>query len=451
MTHYFSCMLLTRQYLRSGILPIDCVRSQPSRFFASHRILSEWATRLGPGFGIRFTVQFNLFAGTVAQIGSPHHLEILKRIQAEGRLGCFCLTEKLAGVNSGLVVETACLFDPSTSTFDLHTPSPGATKNWISQGLTADYAVVMASLWVGKKNHGPHAFLLRMRDEGGRLVQGVTISDMGLKTIGNDLDNASIAFDHVKLPHGSLLDRYAELSADGTYKSKAPAGITPLDMIGQRLYTGRVVIAESTIVFAKTLFAATRRYTDSKACWAPGGLRPSLSNIPQLKALYVEADEKLEKLDSFLASLKTKLIPILHQGGIPSRTIVEGVAAAKVACIETSIDLCHRLRQEVGSFALVAGEHGAGFERTDYLQCCKFAEGDSRILMQKLARDRVIQFARGSRVGSSAELQLCTELSSIVGKVSEWDDHWTSVYQLSHLLIDRILSSDLGGDIPSKL
>jgi hypothetical protein len=25
---------------------------------------------------------------------------------------------------------------------------------------------------------------------------------------------------------------------------------------------------------------------------------------------------------------------------------------------------------------------GTGFERTDYLQCCKFAEGDSRILMQ---------------------------------------------------------------------
>ena len=25
---------------------------------------------------------------------------------------------------------------------------------------------------------------------------------------------------------------------------------------------------------------------------------------------------------------------------------------------------------------------GSGFERSDYLQCCKFAEGDSRILMQ---------------------------------------------------------------------
>jgi acyl-CoA oxidase len=389
----------------------------------------------------------------VAQIGSPHHLDVLKKIQQLGLLGCFCLTEKLAGVNSGLVVETTCTYDPNSRTFDLHTPSPGATKNWISQGLTADYAVVMAAMMVGKKNYGPHAFLMQMRDPGGQLVKGVTINDMGAKTIGNDLDNASISYDHVKLPLDSLLNRYSDLSEDGNYTNKAPPGVSPLDMIGQRLYTGRVVIAESTIVFAKTLYADTKRYADAKTCWAPGGLRPSLSSIPQLKFLFLEADEKLEKLDSFLSLLKTKLTPILHQGGIPSRLIVEGVAAAKVACIETSIDLCHRLKQEVGSFALVAGsgEQGAGFERTDYLQCCKFAEGDSRILMQKLARDRVIQFSKGSKVGSEAELQLCAKLSSSLGKLSEWDLNWVSVYQLSQLIIDRILNSQLRDEISSKL
>ena len=30
-----------------------------------------------------------------------------------------------------------------------------------------------------------------------------------------------------------------------------------------------------------------------------------------------------------------------------------------------------------------------GFEHSDFLICCKFAEGDSRILELKLARDRV--------------------------------------------------------------
>merc|ERR1712107_276108 len=43
-----------------------------------------------------------------------------------------------------------------------------------------------------------------------------------------------------------------------------------------------------------------------------------------------------------------------------------------------------KLEQEVGSFVLMMG---SGFEHKDVLLCCKFAEGDSRILQQKLVRD----------------------------------------------------------------
>ena len=62
------------------------------------------------------------------------------------------------------------------------------------------------------------------------------------------------------------------------------------------------------------------------------------------------------------------------------------LALVQVRAVETSIDLCFRLKQEVGSFALM---DDAGFKHMDFLQCCKFAEGDSRILMQKMARDRL--------------------------------------------------------------
>jgi hypothetical protein len=36
----------------------------------------------------------------------------------------------------------------------------------------------------------------------------VTTGDMGRKTIGNDLDNAWIKFDQVKLPKDALLNRW---------------------------------------------------------------------------------------------------------------------------------------------------------------------------------------------------------------------------------------------------
>ena len=61
--------------------------------------------------------------------------------------------------------------------------------------------------------------------------------------------------------------------------------------------------------------------------------------------------------------------------------------------METSIDLCFRLKQELGSFALM---DNSGLGQLDFLQCCKFAEGDSRILMQKLSRDRMKLYKKGN-------------------------------------------------------
>ena len=52
--------------------------------------------------GLCRSPQFNLFAGTVVALGTEGHLVLLDELQRGGRLGCFGLTEKLAGVNSGL-------------------------------------------------------------------------------------------------------------------------------------------------------------------------------------------------------------------------------------------------------------------------------------------------------------------------------------------------------------
>ena len=57
---------------------------------------------IGPGFGIRFTVQFNLFAGSILGLGDAEQIKMLDKFQDDGVLGCFCLTEVFAGVNSGI-------------------------------------------------------------------------------------------------------------------------------------------------------------------------------------------------------------------------------------------------------------------------------------------------------------------------------------------------------------
>ena len=44
--------------------------------------------------------------------------------------------------------------------------------------------------------------------------------------------------------------------------------------------------------------------------------------------------------------------------------IIETIARGKIICVEKSIDLCFRLKQEVGSYALM---NETGFEHMDFL------------------------------------------------------------------------------------
>ena len=78
-------------------------------------------------------------------------------------------------------------------------------------------------------------------------------------------------------------------------------------MIGQRLFTGRVAVAQAALVFGQKLFAKTRAYTDTKLCWAPHGMRPPLSMLPQLSALYEQADEAFLYIERYAAECERRL------------------------------------------------------------------------------------------------------------------------------------------------
>merc|ERR1712080_34458 len=157
-------------------------------------------------------------------------------------------------------------------------------------------------------------------------------------------------------------------------------GFTNMMMIGQRLFTGRIAVAQCALAFTRRLFESTRAYSDKKECWGPKG-NTALTKVPQLSALYSRADEKLQRLDSFVAECQRQLSDHLRNATVPPVKLQDAIACAKIAASETSIDLCFRLTQDVGSFALM---NETGFGETHFLQACKFAEGDSRILMQKL-------------------------------------------------------------------
>merc|ERR1712086_1000643 len=131
---------------------------------------------------------------------------------------------------------------------------------------------------------------------------------------------------------------------------------------------------------------------------------------------------------------------------MPSMQLIDAIAVARVKAVETSIELCFRLKQEVGSYALM---EDSGFAHMDFLQCCKFAEGDSRILMQKMSRDRIRAFQKkGETAGDDAESQQVAALVSAMAAEMEasgnqqkaWDDNWEAVYELAETMMDRTMN-----------
>jgi acyl-CoA oxidase len=124
--------------------------------------------------------------------------------------------------------------------------------------------------------------------------------------------------------------------------------------------------------------------------------------------------------------------------------------------LEDSIALCHALKQEVGSYALMAG---TGFEQFDFLQCCKFAEGDSRywfltrILMQKMARDLNSSGAKTEAeklaLGKLRE-SLQVEMKKGATKLQAWDRSWELVYELAEVHMRGILEKVLGVPVKAK-
>ncbi len=103
--------------------------------------------------------------------------------QSRGALGCFAFTERGAGVLSGAGVESTATYDPAADVFVLDSPTPSSTKNWISQGLYAEEAVILADLIVNGERKGPHLFwtpIAKREAKNARPtpLKGVTIESM---------------------------------------------------------------------------------------------------------------------------------------------------------------------------------------------------------------------------------------------------------------------------------
>jgi acyl-CoA oxidase len=146
-----------------------------------------------------------------------------------------------------------------------------------------------------------------------------------------------------------------------------------------------MTIAEAALFYAMTLHKKTEEYAKTKICNGLAG-ETTLYSMPQVRTVFDESYLALEEMMAFTAGVEEQLNNCLYNGIIPDPDLVEKIAVCKIRCIQVALTRVNALQQEVGSYALM---HNTGFELTNMLLTCKFAEGDSRILQMKLARDRL--------------------------------------------------------------
>ena len=209
-------------------------------------------------------VQFGLFGGAVLQLGTKKHHDRWMADIVSGRLwGCFAMTE--TGHGSDVAgVRTVARFDPETDEFVVTTPDDEARKDYIGNAAAhGELAVVFAQLEVAGERHGVHAVVVPIRVDG-QPAPGVRIEDCGLKLGLNGVDNGRLWFDDVRVPRENLLDRFAQVSADGVYSSDIESqGRRFFTMLGT-LIQGRVSVGGAGVNAAKVALTVAVNYADRR-------------------------------------------------------------------------------------------------------------------------------------------------------------------------------------------
>jgi len=154
-----------------------------------------------------YTLNTTMFRQTLReQAGNEQRKYWLGRHSTWEVVGCYAQSEMGHGSNvKG--IECEARYDPTTKEFVLHSPTLTSSKWWNgSLGRTANHAIVVAQLLIpeaGKheqyQNHGPHPFIVQIRDmDTHQPLDGIVVGDIGPKYGYAPMDNGYMLFNHFR-------------------------------------------------------------------------------------------------------------------------------------------------------------------------------------------------------------------------------------------------------------
>ncbi|MDV3220649.1 acyl-CoA dehydrogenase [Intrasporangium sp.] len=345
---------------------------------------------------VKAGVQWGLFGGAVALLGTERHHHLLPRIISGELLGCFAMTETGHGSDvQGLL--TTATYDRDTDEIVVHTPSAEARKDYIGNAARdGRLAAVFAQLVVDGTSQGVHCVLVPIRSEDGAALRGVTITDCGPKLGLAGVDNGRLVFDHVRVPRANLLGRYGDIGADGTYAS-------PIEKPTKRFFTmlgtlvrGRISVSGGAGAAARSALVIATRYGDTRTQFAPPDSddetvlldyrthqRRLLPRIADAYALALTQNEVVTAMDDILAGRTTDEQDV--------RQLETRAAGLKALTTRHATDTIQECREACG---------GAGYLWANRLALLKADtdifttfEGDNTVLLQLVAKSLLGEYA----------------------------------------------------------
>ncbi len=360
---------------------------------------------------VKYGVQFGLFGGSIAQLGTEkHHRRYLSRIAALELPGCYAMTETGHGSNVR-DLRTTATYDPAAAEFVIATPDSDARKDYIGNAaLHGRMATVFARLRVPSggedptrephshppdaattplDDHGVHAFLVPIRDDRGRILPGVNIEDCGAKEGLNGVDNGRISFDGARVPRDALLDRFAQVSPEGEYHSPIPSpGRRFFTMLGT-LIAGRISIAAASQAVAKKALAIAVRYTSGRRQFGPA----AGPEVPVLDYLALQRELLPRVARTYAMAFAVRDLIRRYANPEPDRRELEVRAAAlKAAASHHALDTLQACREACGGQGYLA-ENEFGRLKADTDVFATF-EGANPVLLQLAAKGLLSRYRR---------------------------------------------------------
>lgn len=349
---------------------------------------------------VKVGVQFGLFGGAVAGLGTQRHHDVYLPGVIDATLpGCFAMTET-AGGSDVMQLRTTATYDRATDEIVIHSPDAGSRKDYIGNAARdGRMAAVFAQLVVPDgdtpQGHGVHCVLVPIRDGSRAPMPGVTIGDCGPKMGLTGVDNGTLLFDQVRVPRANLLDRHGGITDDGRYES-------PIESDSRRFFTMLGTLARGRVSVGGGAGAATRNALTIAVEYALGRTqfdRPGTHTPVRLIEYAVHQRRLLIPLArSYALALATgDLVAQMHDVQSvtdPSehdvRALEERAASLKIANTAHATRTIQECREACGGAGYL-WESRIGALKADTDVFTSF-EGDNTVLLQLVAKGLLTHF-----------------------------------------------------------